>query len=1067
MRPIKLIISAFGPYAETMPPIEFDRFEENGLFLICGDTGAGKTTIFDAICFALFGATSGTFRDTKNLRSEYAKDGTESFVDFYFSHQGSEYHILRKPSYIRVNRNGKTVEVAEEVTLYLPDGSCVERTRNVDGTKDNPGAIVQLLNMDLDRFKQIAMIAQGEFRNLLNAKTEKRTEILRTIFRTGKYKSMEFRLKDRRDACRDEGRRLCQSIIQHFGDVAADPEDALYEEYEYLQNLTSGAESIADLERIIEIIEKLIESDVKRLDQIQTELDTEEEKGRAIAAEHATARDNNRFVTLLEELKKEEEYLNSQKAEIEKREDLLKKQKNASRQVYPVYAEWKKGQKDVEDSAKAKAAQEEQLKTARAEAKDTAEAYTKCESEKETATELQRKIEKIKEDGPRYRQRDELTQKRSAMVSLEAKIDSDLLEAAKAEEILSERIRKLKERIAQLESCPEQLAAKKTEADLAEKQLEKVVDLIEKQIPERGKKQDAVKEKQDRYLAARAEYDAAEEVRKGAEKRLEESRAGILASGLEEGEKCPVCGSIHHPQPAQLAADAITEEEYKELQDKTARLLEEKNRTLSAVETETAILAQYEQLLQKAITECLEETGTCRNDATSSSLDDLTELVRTAKEALEQKSIALIEERDSLEKSCAELSGSREKLQKAQEEELESIKKRKEDLIIQKQNNETEMAQATAVLQNLGELGYENWEAAQKEQANLAETVKQIRDKIQAASDRKAAAEQKVTSLESALAVLKSNLEKLIQNEKRQSRQLDLSLQEHGFAGTDEMLSYHISEAEIAASEQIINDYLQKTAANKAQLGRATEDAKGRTLIDVESLRQKMDAQNELIEAVRRRHNQVENRLNINREKHSSILSLRGDYEKAGKDYTISERLYKLVRGDISGNSKITLEQYIQANGFDRIIWAANRRLYPMSDGEFELRRQEDASGKRSNTFLDLEVLDNHTGHWKPVGDLSGGESFKASLSLALGLSDTVASHSGGIQMDALFVDEGFGSLDKGSIERAMEVLMSLSGTSKLVGIISHREELMETIKQQIRVNKTREGSHISIELGD
>ena len=137
-----------------------------------------------------------------------------------------------------------------------------------------------------------------------------------------------------------------------------------------------------------------------------------------------------------------------------------------------------------------------------------------------------------------------------------------------------------------------------------------------------------------------------------------------------------------------------------------------------------------------------------------------------------------------------------------------------------------------------------------------------------------------------------------------------------------------------------------------------------------------------------------------------------------------------------------------------------------MSDGQYELYRQEDSLGKRSNTFLNLEVLDNYTGHRRPVGNLSGGESFKASLSLALGLSDTVSSNLGGIQMDALFVDEGFGTLDRKSIENAMDILVNLSGANKLVGIISHREELMENIPQQIRVTKTRNGSTIEIDTG-
>ena len=215
----------------------------------------------------------------------------------------------------------------------------------------------------------------------------------------------------------------------------------------------------------------------------------------------------------------------------------------------------------------------------------------------------------------------------------------------------------------------------------------------------------------------------------------------------------------------------------------------------------------------------------------------------------------------------------------------------------------------------------------------------------------------------------------------------------------------------------------------------------------------------------RRVVNTIENRLNGNKDKLEKITSQEAELETARKENGICTRLYNLVKGT-TGNGKITLEQYIQAVGFDGIIAAANRRLLPMRDGQYELYRQEDSLGKKSNTFLDLEVFDNFTGHRRPVGILSGGESFKASLSLALGLSDTVSMNLGGIQMDVLFVDEGFGTLDRKSIENAMDILINLSGTSKLVGIISHREELMENIPQQICVKKTKDGSQLSMEMG-
>lgn len=279
------------------------------------------------------------------------------------------------------------------------------------------------------------------------------------------------------------------------------------------------------------------------------------------------------------------------------------------------------------------------------------------------------------------------------------------------------------------------------------------------------------------------------------------------------------------------------------------------------------------------------------------------------------------------------------------------------------------------------------------------------------------------------------------------------------------MLGSVLTESEITEADQEINNYKQEVITNKKQLQDAQKDAEGREVIDVISLKEKCDLQQDEVDKKRDAVNTIKNRLKGNEDRLVKIASQEKELEAARKENGICTRLYNLVKGT-TGNGKITLEQYIQAAGFDGIIAAANRRLLPMSDGQYELYRQEDSLGKRSNTFLDLEVLDNSTGHRRPVGNLSGGESFKASLSLALGLSDTVSLNLGGIQMDALFVDEGFGTLDRRSIESAMDILVNLSGKSKLVGIISHREELMENIPQQIRVKKTKDGSKLTIETG-
>ena len=268
MRPIKLIISAFGPYADTMPEIDFTQFEEKGLFLISGDTGAGKTTIFDAICFALYGKTSGSYRDTKNLRSEYAKASTPSFVDFYFSHQGRRYHIWRQPSYERNKLRGTgVIKEDEKAILYEEGRSPIEGLTKVDH------AVKELLHIDDRQFKQIAMIAQGEFWDLLNAKTDKRTEILRTIFLTDGYKAIEYRLKDRMDSGLVSTKKAENSILQYFGGVLTGEDTPESEAYRAAKARSDEAGSAWNLDELLGIVRSLIESDEAHRSSEQEKLD--------------------------------------------------------------------------------------------------------------------------------------------------------------------------------------------------------------------------------------------------------------------------------------------------------------------------------------------------------------------------------------------------------------------------------------------------------------------------------------------------------------------------------------------------------------------------------------------------------------------------------------------------------------------------------------------------------------------------------------------------------------------------------------------------------------------------
>ena len=325
MKPIKLIMSAFGPYADLAPEIDFTKYEEKGLFLISGDTGAGKTTIFDAICFALYGTTSGSYRDTKNLRSEYAKDSVETFVELTFSHQGKNYRIQRRPEYMRKKLRGEgfTKEDAKAI-LQCEDDTPIEGLSKVDE------AVRELLHIDEKQFKQIAMIAQGEFWSLLNAPTKDRTKILRTIFQTEGYNSIEFKLKERMDAAFKEKDTREKSILQYFRDVTADPEDVLSTELEELQKRAGGSKSVWNIEELLGVMGKLIASDVDRTGEAEKKLKEAEEAYNKSLADVATAEKNNQMLDRLDDLRKIQKELETEKEGIEKKTTLLKRQKTAT-----------------------------------------------------------------------------------------------------------------------------------------------------------------------------------------------------------------------------------------------------------------------------------------------------------------------------------------------------------------------------------------------------------------------------------------------------------------------------------------------------------------------------------------------------------------------------------------------------------------------------------------------------------------------------------------------------------------------------------------------------------------
>lgn len=1082
MKPTKLVMQAFGTYAEQTE-IDFTQFEEKGLFLICGDTGAGKTTIFDAISYALYGEASGSYRDTKNLKSEYVDKKVESFVDFYFTHQGKDYHVCRKPSFKYTNRNGKPDEQAEKVIFYQPDGTTLEGAKNVDGTKEKPGAIPQLLNMDAGQFMQVAMIAQGEFWKLLNAKTNERTEILRTIFQTDAYKKLELKLKNRMDVSFAARKEKEQSISQSFREVKVEPaeisegisgilaEDLAEDSEEQprsvvqricdLQEKLQDSKAVWNIEEMLTLLQAVIGEDTEKAKQKETVLAQAEEELQKLQGTLVSAKDNNAILERYARTKEEQEVLESQKGLFEERRIQLDRTKQATYKVKPEYDawsakehEWERTKQLITDGAQTLADCQTRAGMADAKVKET-------EALRPEAEQCQKIVDKVREEEPRYKER-EMLQHELGQIQLQL-ATQEQQEAAlvTAEQMLQKRIGELQEQQAVWKEEPQQLAQAQAAHDKLLDSQKKTESIAKNLIPAWRRKQQELEEAQREYRKNQDAYESAKEAFTHADRLYRANLVGILASDLAEGDPCPVCGATHHEKLATLVEASVTAEQCKELKAVEEKKLDAFNQATASASSLRAVVQAKELQLKEQIRGCMTPAFIGGVEA----LEELLVIFERQRAKLVDAVAQSREQMDTLQQNCEKLREVEAMLARAQGTEMARLAEQRKSLVEERQSLIAKQAASQATLAALQTLSYPDWEAAMQAGNHALARVTEIQTALDTAAKEKKSADEAVARVQASIATQKQALEQQKSDAQMLKQRLNEKLTACQFASVEEMQAQVATDAEIHAEETKLADYDKKVTEVAARLSQLEQeqDARHRTLVDLEQLQQEHTSKRVQVETLRTALQAITFRIQNNCEKQQNIRAQQVAYEKAKKENDTSYRLYTLVSGQ-TRNGKITFEQYIQAAGFDSILQAANRHLLPMSDNQFQLYRQTNAVGKQTNTFLDLEVLDISTGKRRPVGNLSGGESFKASLSLALGLSDTIAENRGGIQMDALFVDEGFGTLDSKSLEETKDALLSMSGENKLVGIISHRDELMD-IPQKLRVTKGRGGSQIQMEL--
>ena len=952
MKPTKLVMQAFGTYAEQTE-IDFTQFEEKGLFLICGDTGAGKTTIFDAISYALYGEASGSYRDTKNLKSEYVDKKVESFVDFYFTHQGKDYHVCRKPSFKYTNRNGKPDEQAEKVIFYQPDGTTLEGAKNVDGTKEKPGAIPQLLNMDAGQFMQVAMIAQGEFWKLLNAKTNERTEILRTIFQTDAYKKLELKLKNRMDVSFAARKEREQSISQSFREVKVEPaeisegisgilaEDLAEDSEEQprsvvqricdLQEKLQDSKAVWNIEEMLTLLQAVIGEDTEKAKQKETVLAQAEEELQKLQGTLVSAKDNNAILERYARTKEEQEVLESQKGLFEERRIQLDRTKQATYKVKPEYDawsakehEWERTKQLITDGAQTLADCQTRAGMADAKVKET-------EALRPEAEQCQKIVDKVREEEPRYKER-EMLQHELGQIQLQL-ATQEQQEAAlvTAEQMLQKRIGELQEQQAVWKEEPQQLAQAQAAHDKLLDSQKKTESIAKNLIPAWRRKQQELEEAQREYRKNQDAYESAKEAFTHADRLYRANLVGILASDLAEGDPCPVCGATHHEKLATLVEASVTAEQCKELKAVEEKKLDAFNQATASASSLRAVVQAKELQLKEQIRGCMTPAFIGGVEA----LEELLVIFERQRAKLVDAVAQSREQMDTLQQNCEKLREVEAMLARAQGTEMARLAEQRKSLVEERQSLIAKQAASQATLAALQTLSYPDWEAAMQAGNHALARVTEIQTALDTAAKEKKSADEAVARVQASIATQKQALEQQKSDAQMLKQRLNEKLTACQFASVEEMQAQVATDAEIHAEETKLADYDKKVTEVAARLSQLEQeqDARHRTLVDLEQLQQEHTSKRVQVETLRTALQAITFRIQNNCEKQQNIRAQQVAYEKAKKENDTSYRLYTLVSGQ-TRNGKITFEQYIQAAGFDSILQAANRHLLPMSDNQ-------------------------------------------------------------------------------------------------------------------------------------
>lgn len=1000
MMPINLTLSAFGPYPDTIT-IDFESFQEDGLFLITGPTGSGKTMIFDAMIFALYGKTSGQIRQTDSLRCDHALNEIPTFVEFSFSLHQQNYTIKRNPKYYL---EGKKTPKQPSALLILPDGKMVE------GIKEVNQKMISLLGVDDQQFKQICMIAQGEFTKLIMASSDEREKVLRELFHSETYQKLEEKLKvhlkvyqDKYDLLLNKRKDLMQEL-------------QVEDHQEYLSKQT-----------------KLIASQQKEYDDLKKDLDQKKQQLQLYRLQ------NQRLIQL-KDLKQQFQDLKKQEndyQELNKTVDTLKK----AQETNYLYISYIKQQKKLQTL---KLNQEDFLKQLKKLEKDYQEKKVQADFldyKQQTKEKLQNQIQETKQLINQIYQYQNDYQNLQTLKQQYRMLDEEHKLFLKKKEKFENGLQRDQERIQseqQVQSKYELIKQQYVRLNEQKVKVHQLSDYYDQILKLNENKSDL----QEEYTVVEKQVDHEKMQYNQMEKLYFRKQAGIFALQLKEDQPCPICGSLHHPHPAQIEKEDITKEKL----DQQAKKVKQQEHRLQDILQKILLSNQKKEMLVKQTKQLSSELNIQEEISKEIFIKELDHLSKDEKR-MKKEYLELQDELKYIQKLKKSVALSLKDMSTYESKEL----KQAQSL----ENIQVQIHQLSGKLNDslrqyeIGEVN-KNYQQVQKEYRQLSLEIETIQQDYEKVKNKYLEIKTKISSLNQQIIQEQEIYDEL---DNKYHTALD------AFINEEEFLNLKTQINQISILEKKYQDYLISLKSLNEQIISLENEVKDSTYVDLSSLSETIK---EVNQQLREKNDDLE-KLKIDYSlKEKMIKDIQKINQQLEKDEDTYQRyldLYNLASG--KNNARVSIERYVLATYFENMLIYANVIMKQLSQGRYQLLRKDDAGKGRSQQGLELDVFDQESGNIRSIKTLSGGESFKAALSLALGLSRMVQDYAGGIELNTLFIDEGFGSLDSQSLDQAMNCLMELHHENKLIGIISHVSDLKDRIERQLVVERKQKQSVI------